>query len=239
MYISRNLPIFAMPFGNSIGHNVKPIFSEGTNNMMAKTSFAVEFVNANYISAVNNLSANLKKGASVQVVSYKETKMNKGTKNNRNPFLGRVMERTTIGGWVVGTNYNRSCQNATERSGSNSEFNGKGSWHTYYNDFFEVSKNDSNKFYLQLQKSAKTGTTSTKTYYVDGIEASEEQVEEIKAWLPTKTHKQSSSQVESGIDAEHERMYMCVGLENIESITQGAFSYRLKKVESLAVAESK
>ena len=228
-----------MQFGNSIGHNVKPIFSESTKDMMTKTSFSVEFVNANYISAVNNLSANLKKGASVQVVCYKETKMNKGTKNNRNPFLGRVMERTTIGGWVVGTNYKRSCQNATERSGSNAEFKAKDSWHIYYNDFFEVSKNNSNKFYLQLQKSAKTCTTSPTTYYVDGIEASEEQVAEIKSWLPKKTHNQSSSQIESGIDAEHERMYICVDLENIESITQGAFTYRMKKAESLALAESK
>jgi len=206
---------------------------------MNTNTFNVQFVNANEISVVKTLSNSLKKGASVQVVSYKETKMNKGNKNNRNPFLGRVFERTTIGGWVVGTNYSNACQNAADRSGSEETFEAKKSWHVYYNDFFETDKATGMKFYLQLQKSAKTGCKTEKVYFVDGVEATEEQVNAIEAWLPSSEKKQSSSQVEAGIDAEHERNYILVTLANIESIKQGDFTYNLCKTEATAVAYAK
>jgi hypothetical protein len=206
---------------------------------MNTNTFNVQFVNTNEISVVKTLSDNLKKGASVQVVSYKETKMNKGTKNNRNPFLGRVFERTTIGGWAVGTNYSNACQNAADRSGSEETFEAKKSWHVYYNDFFETDKATGMKFYLQLQKSAKTGCKTEKVYFVDGVEATEEQVSAIEAWLPSSEKKQSSSQVEAGIDAEHERNYILVALANIESIKQGDFTYNLCKSETIAVAYAK
>jgi hypothetical protein len=206
---------------------------------MNTTNFSVQFVNANEISAVEILSNNLKKGASVKVVSYKETKMNKGTKLNRNPFLGRVFERTTIGGWVVGTNYSNSCQNAAERSGSEETFEAKKSWHTYYNEFFETDKATGTKFYLQLQKSAMTGNKTEKVYYLDGVPATESEVKEFKEWLPKSEHQQSSSQVAAGIDADHERSYILVTLANIESIEQGGFTYNLSKVETPAAAYAK
>lgn len=203
---------------------------------MNTTNFSVQFVNANEISAVEILSKNLKKGASVQVVSYKETKMNKGTKANRNPFLGRVFERSTIGGWVVGTNYNKSCQNAAVRSGSEETFEAKKSWHIFYNDFFETDKATGKKFYLQLQKSAKTGCKAEKAYYLDGVEANEAEVNMIKEWLPKSEHQQSSSQIAAGVDSEHDREYILVTLANIESITQGGFKYNICKAESYAAA---
>jgi hypothetical protein len=206
---------------------------------MNTTNFSVQFVNANEISAVEILSANLKKGASVNVVSYKETKMNKGTKLNRNPFLGRVFERTTIGGWVVGTNYSKSCQNAAERSGSEETFEAKKSWHIFYNEFFETDKATGMKFYLQLQKSAKTGCKTEKVYYIDGEPATKEEVEMIREWLPKSEHQQSSSQVAAGVDSEHEREYILITLANIESITQGDFKYNICKVETPAVAYAK
>jgi hypothetical protein len=206
---------------------------------MNTTNFSVQFVNANEISAVEILSANLKKGAAVKVVSYKETKMNKGTKLNRNPFIGRVFERLTIGGWVVGTNYSNACQNAAERSGSEETFEAKKSWHIYFNDFFETDKATGTKFYLQLQKSAMTGTKTEKVYYLDGVPATEDEVEEIKAWLPNSEKKQSSSQVAAGIDSNHERDYILVTLANIETIQQGSFTYNLCKAETTAVTYAK
>ena len=206
---------------------------------MNTTNFSVQFVNANEISAVEILSANLKKGASVKVVSYKETKMNKGTKPNRNPFLGRVFERTTMGGWVVGTNYSKSCQNAAQRSGSEETFEAKKSWHIFYNEFFETDKATGMKFYLQLQKSAMTGSKTEKTYFLDGKPATEVETEMIKKWLPKSEHQQSSSQVAAGIDEEHERSYVLVTLANIESIEQGGFTYNICKAETPAVAYAK
>lgn len=206
---------------------------------MNTTNFSVQFVNANEISAVEILSKNLKKGASVKVVSFKETKMNKGSKLNRNPFLGRVFEQTTIGGWVVGTNYSNSCQNAAERSGSEETFEAKKSWHVYYNDFFETDKATGMKFYLQLQKSAKTGCKMEKVYYLDGVPATDEEIAMIKEWLPKSEHQQSSSQIEAGIDAEHERQYILVTLANIKTIEQGGFTYSLCKVDAPSVSYAK
>lgn len=204
---------------------------------MNTTNFSVQFVNAEEISAVEILSNNLKKGVSVQVTSYKETKMNKGTKGDRNPFLGRVFERTTIGGWVVGTNYAKSCQNAAQRSGSEETFEGKTSWHVYYNDFFETDKASGTKFYLQLQKSAKTGCKTEKVYYLDGHKANEAEVKFIQKWLPKSERQQSSSQVDAGIDREHEREYILVTLANIENIKQGNFTYNLVKKEAESYSE--
>lgn len=206
---------------------------------MTTTNFSVQFVNANELAAVEMLSTSLKKGAAVQVTSYKETKMNKGRGANTNPFLGRVFERTIIGGWQVGTNYDRSCQNAAERSGSDETFEAKKSWHTYFNDFFEIDKSTHTKYYLQLQSSKNSGTKTTKTYYLDGVEATAEDMALIKEWLPKSEHQQSSSQIEAGVDSEHERKYMCVALASIENIKQGDFSYNIVKVESPSVVAAK
>jgi hypothetical protein len=203
------------------------------------TNFSIQILNANELAAVEMLSANLKKGASVQVVSYKETKMNKGNKTNRNPYLGRVFERTTIGGWVVGTNYSRSCQNAAERSGSEETFEAKSSWHVYFNDFFETDKATHTKFYLQLQKSAQTGCKTEKVFYLDGQPATAHEVESISKWIPSKNHNQSSSQVEAGVKEENERNYILLTLDTIESITQGGFTYKIAKVEKLSEAYAK
>ena len=198
--------------------------------------FSVQVVNANEESIVETLSQNLKKGAAVNVTTFKETTMNKGTKTNRNPFLGRVTEQTTLGGWQVGTNYSNSCQKAANRSGSDEEFEAKQSWHIYYNDFFETDKNTNMKFYLQLQKSAKSGCKTEKTYFIDGKPATEEEVNLIKEWLPKSKKNQSSSQVNAGIDEEHEREYILIALSNIQSIKQGEFNYNICKSETKAVA---
>lgn len=199
------------------------------------TNFSVNYINANELQAVEALSKSLKKGASVSVTTFKETTMNKGRGHNANPFLGRVFERTTIGGWVVGTNYTRSCQNAAERSGSDELFQAKENWHIYFNDFFEVDKRTGTKYYLQLQKSAMTGCKTTKVYYLDGREATDEEIKQFGQWMPKKEQKQSSSQMEAGIDADKTRDYILVTLSNIESIVQGDFRYNI--VESIAEAQ--
>lgn len=206
-------------------------------NTIMNTNFSVQYINASEINAVNVLSNSLKKGECVQVVLFKELDMNKGTKNNRNPFLGRAFERQTMGGWQVGTNYDKSCQNAAERSGSDTDFTGKPSWHTYYNDFFETDKASRSKFYLQLQRSEKQGNSFSSTIYLDGREITPSEFEELKPWLKSKGSKQSSSQVEAGITEENERKYKVVALRNIESIKQGEFHYNIVKVEAETEAE--
>lgn len=198
-------------------------------------NFSVRVINANELAAVEMLSNNLKRGAAVRVTLYKETKMNK----RGNPFLGRVTERTIIGGWSVGTDYSTSCNNAAERSGSTETFIGKESWHRVYNEFFNIDKATESKFYLQLQRSAAQGAKSETTYYLDGLRATDEEVAQIKAFIPIKKHAQSSSQVEAGIDESRERFFKCIALANIESIEQGSFTYTIERTsEAVAAVES-
>ena len=70
------------------------------------------------------------------------------------------------------------------------------------------------------------------TIYLDGREITPEEYAELKPWLKTKTHKQSSSQVEAGITEDNERKYKVIALRNIESIKQGEFRYNIVKAEA-------
>ena len=172
---------------------------------MKSGNFSVEFVNANEISVVSNISNALAKGQSTQVSIYKslDDNMNKGRGANKNPYIGRVYKREIYGGW---------------------ELQGKPSWHTYFNDFFETDRATRTKFYLQLQRSEKQGSRVETTYYLDGKELPKDsqEFEDVAKWFKAKpTPKQSSSQIASGISAENERHYILITLANIERIKQG------------------
>ena len=79
---------------------------------MKSNNFSIEFVNANEVSAVANISNSLAKGQNTQVTIFKslDDDMKKGRGANTNPFMGRVAKREVYGGWVVGTNYSSSCE---------------------------------------------------------------------------------------------------------------------------------
>ena len=213
---------------------------------MKSNNFSIEFVNANEVSAVANISNSLAKGQNTQVTIFKslDDDMKKGRGANTNPFMGRVTKREVYGGWVVGTNYSSSCEKASTRSGGSGEFQAKPSWHTYYNDFFETDKKTRSKFYLQLQRADKQSSRVETTYYLDGKELSKDSSEfaEVSKWFKAKpVHKQSSSQVESGISAENERHYILLTLANIERIKQGerVITLAVSKVAESATSTSK
>ena len=213
---------------------------------MKSNNFSIEFINANEVSAVANISNSLAKGQNTQVTIFKslDDDMKKGRGANTNPFMGRVTKREVYGGWVVGTNYSSSCEKASTRSGGSGEFQAKPSWHTYYNDFFETDKKTRSKFYLQLQRADKQSSRVETTYYLDGKELSKDSTEfaEVAKWFKAKpVHKQSSSQVESGISAENERHYILLTLANIERIKQGerVITLAVSKVAESATSTSK
>ena len=213
---------------------------------MKSNNFSIEFVNANEVSAVANISNSLAKGQNTQVTIFKslDDDMKKGRGANTNPFMGRVTKREVYGGWVVGTNYSSSCEKASTRSGGSGEFQAKPNWHTYYNDFFETDKKTRSKFYLQLQRADKQSSRVETTYYLDGKELSKDSTEfaEVAKWFKAKpVHKQSSSQVESGISAENERHYILLTLANIERIKQGerVITLAVSKVAESATSTSK
>ena len=189
-----------------------------TNN----NNFSVQYTNASELVKVNNISAMLKKGAAVRITTFKETKMLKGNKANRNPFLGRVFELTTIWGWQAGTSYSNSVNNAIERSNGNGEYEANtNGWHTRFNDFFETDKATHGKYYLQLQKSTKQVAGKSKEYFLDGRSASAAEIEEIKAWLPKSSSNTPSTQANAGVTDENARQYILIKVEDIYTIQQG------------------
>lgn len=206
-------------------------------------NFSVTITSASELSAVNFLTDNLKKGQTATIV-MKETDatafMNKGGRNGiaPNPFIGHIVKVTTYHGWQLGTNYNQSCQNSAERSGSDKEFVASSSWHTYYNAFFETDKKSGTKFYLQVQKSGEMSSWTETHYFVDGKEIAKE---ELATWLKTHKNEMPQTQKAAGIAEERERQYNTLTLSKITEIKQGDFSYNLigEETKVAAVAEAK
>ena len=168
------------------------------------------------------------KGAASTIVVNKsaDSSMNKGRGANRNPFLGRVIIAKEYSGFVMGTDYSNSLENAAERMGNeDAEANLKRVWHKpteVFGEWFSTDKATESKVYLKLQRNAKqVGCKTTTTYYLDGNIATEEEVAAIERWMKKSDHKQSSTQTEMGIDKEHEQYFILPQLDTIVSIKQG------------------
>ena len=168
------------------------------------------------------------KGAASTIVANKsaDTAMNKGRGANRNPFLGRVMIEKTYCGYVMGTDYQKSIENTADRMGNaDAVANLKKVWHkpcSEFGEWFSTDKKTCSKVYLKLQRNAKEiGCKTETTYMLDGREATESEVAAIKMWLKKDNHTQSSTQVEMGIDGEHEQYFILPQLDTITLIKQG------------------
>lgn len=168
------------------------------------------------------------KGAASTIVVNKsaDTAMNKGRGANRNPYMGRVIIEKTYCGYVMGTDYQNSLENTASRMGNDdAEANLKKVWHkpcAEYGEWFSTDKKTESKVYLKLQRNAKQiGCKTTTTYYLDGNLATAEEKAAIESWLKKDSHTQSSTQVEMGIDKEHEQYFILPQLDTIISIEQG------------------
>ena len=165
------------------------------------------------------------KGAASTIVVNKsaDTAMNKGRGANRNPFLGRVIIAKTYTGFVMGTDYSNSLENAASRMGNDdAEANLKKVWHKpceQYGEWFSTDKKTESKVYLKLQRNNKQlGFSTTTEYYLDGHLATAAEVAEIEKWMKKDSHTQSSTQIEMGIDKEHEQYFILPQLDTIVSI---------------------
>ena len=152
--------------------------------------------------------------------------MNKGRGENRNPYLGRVMIEKTYTGYVMGTDYSRSLGNTAERMGNeDAEANLKKVWHkpcAEYGEWFSTDKKTESKIYLKLQRNEKqVGFSTTTIYYLDGEVATDEERADIERWMKSKSNTQSSTQIEMGIDREHEQHFILPQLDTVVLIKQG------------------
>ena len=168
------------------------------------------------------------KGAASTIVVNKsaDSSMNKGRGENRNPYLGRVMIEKTYTGYVMGTDYSRSLGNTAERMGNeDAEANLKKVWHkpcAEYGEWFSTDKKTESKIYLKLQRNEKqVGFSTTTVYYLDGEVATDEERADIERWMKSKSNTQSSTQIEMGIDREHEQHFILPQLDTVVLIKQG------------------
>lgn len=191
------------------------------------------------------IANNVKKGAGTVVVLEKEYSMNKGRGSNRNPFLGRVTQKSVYHGYGLGMDYKACIEAAAERAngGEKVEAKLKNNWHkpcSLYPEFFSTDKATESKIYLKLQRNEKREACGIDTYiFLDGVEVTDPTLkEEITAWKAGKKDKDkvSSTQKEIGLEkGVNSEEFNLLTLSNVTLITQAAFSFR--PAEALATAE--
>jgi hypothetical protein len=144
-----------------------------------------------------------------RIVAIVEQKMLK----RGNPL--KDMEITKLVTYVarLNNNYQNSVNNALKREGKDANFVSKENWFTTIFDSFNGSlvakKSDTNCTYLKMI----VNYAKTHAYFVNGVEATEEQLEVIKQF------KQSSSPTSQGLDTEI--IVRTIKTENIISVKTG------------------
>lgn len=167
---------------------------------MATKKSSLPTITMNHAELVEYLSNYKAKGRFVSVEMLTIPTMNKGRGANTNPLLGRV-EKRSICRFKFNADYERAIRNKQERLGVTPDFKtepmkGKG-W--LVNNKVEKSLTDDTlymRLYIVPQQKINV------TYYVDGREATKEEIETIKQWLP-KTSK-SVKQLEHGIPLDEQ-----------------------------------
>lgn len=168
------------------------------------------------------------KGASCTVVVNKsaDKTMRKGRGINRNPYLGRVTMIKTYIGYGLGMDYKSNVDDASKRMGNaDADAKLRKTWHkpcTEYGEWFSTDKKTESKVYLKLGRNAKRVGYKVETiYYLDGHVADATERKAIEEWITERSDKQSATQLEVGLDKEHEQQFILPELCTITSIRQG------------------
>jgi hypothetical protein len=180
-----------------------------------------------YTKVMSEIRSMFNAGESCVVVVRKsaDSSMNKGRGANRNPLLGRVTVEKRYAGYAMGCDYPTQVGNTATRLGnetSRDEVQLKQNWHKRIDGWFSTDKRTESKFYLKLSRNeAQIAHKVEAAYYVDGHPATEQEMYLIKSWLKPKSHTQSSTQTELGIDKAHEIEFLLPQLDTIIAIKQG------------------
>jgi hypothetical protein len=199
---------------------------------MENSVFSVVCVNAAKAQFINSISAMLRKADFLVVDALVPIPMNTGRKPNKNPYIGRAFEYKIYHKYQAGTSYENRTNNAAEKSGGQGNAKVKVTHFDYYDPFWRVLKSDRNHYYLQLQATkTQKAFTDVIGVYVDGREATPEEIEDINAnWRKTKSNTQSSTQIEAGVDKEHEITCFNVDINNILTISFGDTTINVREM---------
>jgi hypothetical protein len=162
------------------------------------------------LEALKNFIGDGGKATHGKIIAVVEQKMLK----RGNPLKDAVITKLVTYISLLNANYQNVVNNALAREGKDDNFKSKENWFTTIYDSFNGSlvakKSDTNCHYLKMiVKSAKTHK-----FFVDGIEATEEQMEVIRQF------KQSSSSA-ANQNLDTEIIVRTIKTENIVSVKTG------------------
>ena len=163
----------------------------------------------------------------ISVVTYGEAKMNK----KGNPFfrkegrsfvpVNEVTKRSSIT-YDFGGDYENRVNEALVADGSNGTFKAGGLTWGEWEVFGKVIKNGE-KLYIRCY--VNRDKQNVVTYYVDGVEATDEQKSTIKEFTPEKT--ESAKQTNEGLSADKQVIPNVVDFDKLESIEIDGVVYTL------------
>lgn len=183
------------------------------------------------------------KGTACTIIQEKfgsEKDFNKGTRNNRCPYIGEhFVIRNTFVGYVMGTDYANSIANAHNRLTGDTmkgeDVQLKKNWNIAFPstpeyDFgawFDKKRSEQDGFestaYLKIQVNEnKIAHDCITEYFINGVKVTDENVlADIESWRKKKGNKQSSTQTALGLTKPFEQHYKLPELPTIKSITMG------------------
>lgn len=169
-----------------------------------------------------NAIAEQKSHTFVSVVYENEVKMNK----RGNPYYGRVTKRTIVQVDFNGVYQNKVNNSIEKNLGVEGEFTTSplpyGKWMDgLVNKFYEHK----GEIYLRFYEHK--GAVSHVTYYLDGVEVGEREMELIAPYLPQPKVWYSKKQAEMGLSEDEMVKPYGVKLSNVESVTLNGVTYTI------------
>ena len=168
-----------------------------------------------YDNIINQVSATKKATFGVEIITETIPAMRK----TNNPFVGRVTKVTHYIDGVLGVDYQNTVNRHLAKNGLEANYQSeapKGKKH--FNAFFYQSLNDEDVFYLKIGIYPNTITTST--YFVDGHEATQSELEALKPFLQTKSNN-VQKQADAGLTIENQYHIVAPKASNVVRIWKG------------------
>ena len=169
----------------------------------------------NYV--INNCTS---KGRLVSVTLNTEPKMNKGRGANLNPYYGRVNKVSTAS-YRFNSDYEQTINNRLKKEGKEANFVAEPMSGRVWLDINKLECHENGTIYLRLYQNKNACRKSI--YYIDGREATPNEIAEIKKWLTKQTHPQK--QIRHGLTNLYE--VRSPKIDNIVSITMNKTKFVL------------
>lgn len=172
-------------------------------------------------SAIFNALASAKGYQFIGITYETEVRMNK----TGNPYYGRLTKKTTVQADFNGVYQNKVNNSIVRNLGVEGEFTTSplpfGHWMDgLVNKFYE------HKGVIYLRLYEHKGAVAHVTYYLDGVEVSEGEMENIRPFLPTK-NRYSKKQAEMGLSEAEMVVPYGVKLSNVKSVTLNGVTYTM------------